>query len=103
MTDGIEYDVPAPIQFYDAVHAEVLRRVGSSVDGLLLHVGRPSDGGFQVLEVWDSREHWQRYNDEVIGPIMAGLVSGQPSAGAPSDGEEFEVRGVVLPRGGIAV
>jgi hypothetical protein len=50
MPYGIEYDVPAPIQFYDTVHAEVLQRGGSSVDGLLLHVGRPSDGGFQVLE-----------------------------------------------------
>ena len=103
MTYGIEYDVPAPIQFYDAVHSEVLRRVGSSVDGLLLHVGRPSDGGFQVLEVWESREHWQRYNDEVIAPIMAGLAAGQPPAAGPPDGREFEVRGLVLPRGEIAL
>ena len=56
MTHGIEYDVPAPIQFYDAVHAEVLRRVGTAVDGLLLHVARPSERGFRVLEVFTGEE-----------------------------------------------
>ena len=57
MTFGIEYDVPAPVEFYDAVHAEVIRRVGGAVGGLLLHVGGPGDGSFQVVEVWESREH----------------------------------------------
>ena len=85
------------------MHTEALRRVGSAVDGLLLHVGRPDEGGFRVIEVWESREHWQRYNDEVIGPVIAELAGGQqPGAGAP-DGTEFEVRGLVLPRAGIAV
>ncbi|HEV7727073.1 MAG TPA: hypothetical protein VGO74_09100 [Modestobacter sp.] len=103
MPYGIEYDVPAPIQFYDTVHAEVLQRGGSSVDGLLLHVGRPSDGGFQVLEVWESRDHWQRHNDDVVGPMMAGLVDDQPPTTGPPDGKEFEIRGLVIPRGGIAL
>jgi hypothetical protein len=44
--------------------------VGSAVDGLLLHVGRPSGRGFRVVEVWESREHRQRYDDEVIGPHL---------------------------------
>jgi hypothetical protein len=81
---GIEYDVPAPVEFYDAVHTEALRRVGSAVDGLRFHIGRPDEGGFQVIEVWESREHWQRYNDEVdevIGPVTAQLAGGrQPEA-----------------------
>jgi hypothetical protein len=103
MPYGIEYDVAAPIQLYDIVHAAVLKRVGSSVDGLLLHVGRATDGGFQVLEVWESREHWQRYNDEVIGPVMAGLGGDQPPAAAAPEGKVFQIRGLVLPLGEIAL
>ena len=102
MPFGIVFDVPAPVEVYDAVHAEVLRRAGSSVDGLLVHVGRPTDRGFQVLEVWESRDQWQRYNDELIGPVMADVAGGQaPPPGEPA-GEEFDVRGLVIPRGDVA-
>jgi hypothetical protein len=103
VTHGIEYDVPAPIEFYDAVHAEALRRVGPSVDGLLLHVARPSERGFRVLEVWESAAHRKRYDDEVIGPIMASLAGDGPPPEDPPAGEEFEIRGLVLPSGGIAL
>jgi hypothetical protein len=100
---GIEYDVPAPIEFYDAVHAEALRRVGPYVEGLLLHVARPSERGFRVLEVWESAEQRKRYDDEAIGPIMAALIGDGPPPEGPPAGEEFEIRGLVLPREGIAL
>ena len=102
MAFGVRYDVPAPIQLYDAVHAELLRRVGSKVDGLLLHVGRATDQGFQIIEVWESRELWLRYNDELVGPVMAEVIGGQaPPEGAPAP-EEFAVRGLVIPGGDVA-
>ena len=44
---------------------------GIEVDGLLLHVGRPSDRGLARRRGVESREHRQRYDDEVIGPMMA--------------------------------
>jgi hypothetical protein len=103
VTHGIECDVPAPIEFYDAVPAEALRRVGSSADGVLLHVARPSERGFRVLEVWESAEQRKRYDDEVIGPIMAALIGDGPPPEGPPAGEEFEIRGLVLPREGIAL
>lgn len=102
MTFGIRYDVPAPIQFYDAVHTELLRRVGPKVDGLLLHFGRATDEGFQIVELWESRELWKRYNEELVGPVMAELTGGQaPPEGAPAP-EEFDVRGLVIPDGDVA-
>jgi hypothetical protein len=55
MTHGLVMNVPAPINFYDALHGEVARRSTAGVDGLLLHVGRATDDGFQVLEVWESK------------------------------------------------
>ena len=37
---------------YDGMHAEMIRRAGTSGDGLLVHVGRATSDGFEVLEVW---------------------------------------------------
>ena len=101
MSIGIMIDVPAPIEFYDAVHAEVLRRTGAALDGLLLHLARPTDGGFQVVEVWESREHAERYDRELIGPVLADFSAGQAAVGTPVR-TEFEVRGLVVPTGGVA-
>jgi hypothetical protein len=102
MTWGVVVDVPAPIAVYDAVHAELLRRTGGAVEGLLVHLARPTDGGFQVVEVWESREAYAYYEAEVVGPVMAELAGGSPPAGDPV-ATEFDVRGLVLPRGGVAV
>lgn len=94
-------DVPAPVEFYDAVHAEVVRRSGGEVSGLLLHVGRATATGFQVIEVWESRDQWQRYNDELVEPVVTELSGGQLPPQPPV--EEFDVRGLVIPRAPVLV
>ncbi len=103
MAYGVVLDVRAPVEMYDAVHAEVLRRAGRSVDGLLFHVGRATADGFQVIEVWESQEDFERYNRELIGPVVAELSGGQAP---PEDGQtvqEFDVRGLVIPRGDVVL
>ena len=73
---------------------------GGDVDGLLVHLARATDAGFQVVEVWESREHFDHYETEIVGPLLAG-------AGAPTDvgrvATAFDVRGLVVPRAGVAV
>jgi len=102
MTYGFVMDVPAPIDFYDAVHAEMRRRTPDGVDGLLLHVCRQTPGGFQIIEVWESKELSDRANAEIVGPAIAQLAGGQPPAQEPST-EEFEPRGLIVPAASIAV
>ncbi len=101
MVYGVVTRVAAPAEMYDALHAEVVRR-GADTDGaLLVHLGRPTADGFQVIEVWESREDAERYEREMVQPVMAELGGGPPPGG---DGvTEFEVRGLVLPRAGVAV
>jgi hypothetical protein len=94
--------VPAPIEFYDALHAEIGRRSSGGVDGLLLHVGRATGDGFQVLEVWESKEKSDRFFAEVVGPAVASVSGGQAPPGAPVM-EEFEPRGLIIPSALIAV
>ena len=40
MTHGLVMEVPAPADFYDALHTEIGRRSAGRADGMLLHVGR---------------------------------------------------------------
>ena len=94
MTYAYVVDVPAPIEVYDTVHAAVERRSGGRADGLLVHLARATASGFQVLEVWESKEQADRFGAEVVGPAMA-------EAGAAGDGpqpvpEEFQPHGLTI-------
>jgi hypothetical protein len=101
MTLGVITEVSAPAETYDALHAAMLGRMGPSVDGLLLHMARATADGFQVIDVWESREAYERGIREVVGPVSQEVLGGR---GRPaSTVTEFEVRGLVLPRAGIAV
>jgi len=99
MTYAHVIDVPAPVEMYDALHAEILRRSGATVDGLLVHVGRPTATGFQVLEVWETRSHFDRYNKQVVLPTVDEMTAGQPGPGPQQAIEEFQVHGLVLADG----
>jgi hypothetical protein len=82
MTWGLIMDVAAPAQVYDAVHARLLERTGGRSDGLLVHLARATDTGFQVIEVWESRDDFERYQTELVGPLLAEVAG----ADAPDDG-----------------
>jgi hypothetical protein len=103
MTWGLVMDVAAPAQVYDAVHARVLDRTGGRADGLLVHVARATEAGFQVLEVWESRDDFERYQAELVGPLLAEVTGAETLAGEEPVATEFGVRGLVLPPAGIAV
>jgi hypothetical protein len=97
---GVVTAVPAPVDLYDRVHAEIRRRTDGEVDGLLVHLARATSNGFEVIEVWQSREHFYRYAQEVVDPSASAVVPGQaPPAG--QSGVEFEVRGLVIPSAAI--
>ncbi len=102
MTHGLVMKVPAPTEFYDALHTEVGRRSAGSADGLLLHVGRVTGDGFEVFEVWESKEKCDRYFAEVVWPAADAVSSGEAPQGEPVM-EEFEPRGLIIPSAGVAV
>ncbi|NYJ07112.1 hypothetical protein [Petropleomorpha daqingensis] len=96
MTYGFVMDVPAPIEAYEAMHAEIGRRTTGPVEGLLLHLGRATAGGFQIIELWESKEQYDRYDAELVAPVMAEMSGGQTPPDPPTV-EEFEPRGLIIP------
>jgi hypothetical protein len=88
---------------YDGMHAEMTRRTGTSLHGLLVHLGRPTPGGFEVVEVWESKDHFDRANAEIVFPLMRELAGERPAPPIEQTTEEFEVHGLVIPRGDILI
>jgi hypothetical protein len=100
---GVTTTVPAPVEMYDGLHAEMKRRTGPTVDGLLVHVGRATPDGFEVLEVWESKEHYDRANADIVFPLMRELMGDQPGPPIEQATETFEIHGLVIPGSHILI
>jgi hypothetical protein len=74
---------------YEAGRARVLQD-DKLPEGQSYHFAGPSDDGWVVFAVWDSRERWQRFRDETLMPGLQSLGD----AGFPSPPEEtsFEIQ-----------
>jgi hypothetical protein len=116
MTYAVSIDVHVPAAVYQALHAqhlEHLERTGGQVDGLVVHLARPTADGFQVLEVWDTKASYDHFNDTVIAPLTAraglapaaGTSTGDgATAGPPAPAisvTQIDVSGLVIPRGPV--
>ena len=114
MTYAVSIDVHAPAAAYQALHAQLLDRTGGQVDGLLVHLARPTADGFQVLEVWDTKASYDHFNDTVIAPLTARAGLAPPAGTSTGDGAtadppapaitvtQIDVSGLVIPRGPVA-
>jgi hypothetical protein len=66
-TYAVVQDVPAS---WDA-YLDGVKSLGDCVpDGLLVHVAGPTDEGFRVIDVWESRAAWQRFRDHQLTGIL---------------------------------
>ncbi|HEX7610561.1 MAG TPA: hypothetical protein VF380_07805 [Solirubrobacteraceae bacterium] len=61
---------------FDALEAGVDAR-NDHPDGLIFHASGPVEGGWGVLDFWGSREQFDRFSEERIGPNVraAGVTS----------------------------
>ncbi len=50
-----------------------------------------------MIEVWESREQYDRYGREVVEPLVAEALAGR--AHPPEVVTRFDVRGLVVPTG----
>ena len=54
-----------------------------------------------MIEVWESRAEYDRYADGVLAAVLSELAGGRASRTDQTE-RPFDVRGLVLPRAGIA-
>ena len=74
-------------------------RTGGVVDGLPVPLARRTGDG-SVVEVRESREDVERSGAEVVGPLPAEVLQGRHRLTTVVG--PFDVRGLVLPRAGVA-
>jgi len=73
------YDVAgATREQYDQVDQKMREKMGDAApEGVHAHIACVTDDGLRVIEVWDSAEHADRYDEE------AGLSEAMEEAGVP--------------------
>ncbi len=70
----------------------MLEQVGQRLrqaKGFIAHASGPTQAGYRVVEVWQSRENFQRWFDQAIKP-------GLQAAGVPEPRQEFFEAPLVL-------
>jgi hypothetical protein len=53
---------------YDAIHARIMQ--AAPFEGFLLHTAGFTGRGFRIFEVWETREHFDRFVQECFMPIL---------------------------------
>ena len=54
---------------YDAVDAE-MDVEGNPPEGLIFHSAGPIEDGWGVIDFWESREHFDRFQESRLGPAI---------------------------------
>lgn len=90
MSYGEIVRVCAPIEAYQALHQQIGELLGADVpEGAILHVARATDDGFEVIEVWESKEQADAFKREVFQFAVERLGAGG-AAGTEPQFLEFE-------------
>lgn len=52
---------------------------GAIPEGLLLHAAGPTDEGFRIVGVWESKEAWERFRADRLGPDAEAVAHVPPT------------------------
>jgi hypothetical protein len=81
-------------EMYDTVDAQ-LGIEADPPEGLIFHSAGPIEGGWGIIDFWESREHFDRFQESRLGPAMGSLGGDGPSG--PPDIKEFPVHNIIKP------
>ena len=88
MAYGIVHHFPGGTkENYEASIAAVHPSDGSLPEGQVFHAAGPSEGGWTIMAVHESKESWERFRDGTLMPRMQQGIEG----GFPSPPEETAI------------
>jgi hypothetical protein len=79
MTYGFIQDVPANAEMYAKIRAKL---PADAPAGLISHVVIEQEAGLRYVDVWATREDWDRFREDVIEPTVTEVLA---SYGLPHD------------------
>ena len=69
----VEFNVPGMTTAeYDTVLSRLESKGVGSPDGRVYHVAAPGSGGWFVVDVWESQEHFDRFGEVLIPHAPSG-------------------------------
>src|SRR5437764_14888740 len=82
MAIGMVVEVPGGTQaMYDATIAR-MDLMNNPPAGCLVHMAGPVEGGWRVVDVWESQEHFDRFFSERLGAALQAENSPAPQRNA---------------------
>lgn len=88
MAYGIVHHFPGGTkENYEASLAAVHPSDGSLPDGQIYHAAGSSPGGWTIVAVHESKQSWEKFRDDVLGPRLQAGVDG----GFPTPPQETEI------------
>jgi hypothetical protein len=82
------------LEQYEAVHGHMDVQ-NNPPEGLIFHSAGPIEGGFGVIDFWESREQFDRFVQQRLQPAIGEL--GDQAPPAPPDIREFPVHNILKP------
>ena len=86
MAWGFISELPVGPEQYDQVNAAI----GEDPPGLILHTSSKKDGRMRIIDVWESKEAYERFERETLMPAME-RIGAQPPEGGPPPRDEYEI------------
>ena len=69
---------------------------GGAPDGLIYHAaGEQPNGNWQAVSIWESEEHFNRFRDERVMPVVAQVLGEAVMQAGPPPSETFEAKHVM--------
>jgi hypothetical protein len=82
MTVLMTQDLPVSRADIEAVSADV-GATENPPDGLIIHIAIETADGVRIVDIWESAEHYERFNAERLGASVAKVMA---SRGISMDG-----------------
>lgn len=79
---------------YEALHTEV-DVDANPPEGLIFHMAGPIEDGWGIIDVWESRGHFDAFQADHLGPAIQSLGDRTPQT--PPDIKEFPVHHFTKP------
>jgi hypothetical protein len=80
---------------YDAI-ASKLDAQSNPPEGLIAHTaGRDANGVFRIFDIWDTRDHAERFQQERIMPIVNELMQQRDNVTPPDVQETYDLHDLI--------
>ena len=85
------------VQVTEKMFGNYPMRSDQAPEGLILHTAGETPEGFYIYDVWESKEHFQRFNETHVGPAMQEILGDAQPEGPTPEPQYYKVEVLVSP------